>query len=89
METTAIDTAACPQALTPANFVSSQEVRWCLGCGDYSILKVVRQALAEIGTKPENTAFISGIGCSAAFPTMSKPTDITPSTAARRRLPRA
>ena len=68
METTTIDTAACPQALTPADFVSGQEVRWCLGCGDYSILKVVRQALAEIGTKPENTAFISGIGCSSRFP---------------------
>ena len=54
--------------MTPANFASSQEVRWCLGCGDYSILKMVRQALAEIGTKPENTVFVSGIGCSSRFP---------------------
>ncbi len=68
METTAIDTAAPAQGLTPASFASSQEVRWCLGCGNYSIIKMVRQALAEIGTKPENTVFVSGIGCSSRFP---------------------
>jgi 2-oxoglutarate/2-oxoacid ferredoxin oxidoreductase subunit beta len=56
------------QALTPQNFATGQEVRWCLGCGNYSIIKTVRLALSEIGAKPENTVFVSGIGCSSRFP---------------------
>ncbi len=67
MQTTAIETVPA-QGMTPADFVSGQEVRWCLGCGNYSIIKIVRQALAEIGTKRENTVFVSGIGCSSRFP---------------------
>lgn len=54
--------------LTPANFASDQEVRWCPGCGDYSILKAVQRTLAQIGAKPESTVCISGIGCSSRFP---------------------
>jgi len=56
------------QTLTAADFASNQEVRWCPGCGDYSILKAAQQALAEIGAAPENTVFVSGIGCSSRFP---------------------
>ncbi len=54
--------------LTAKDFTSSQEVRWCPGCGDYAILKTVTKTLAEVGARPENTAFISGIGCAARFP---------------------
>jgi 2-oxoglutarate/2-oxoacid ferredoxin oxidoreductase subunit beta len=54
--------------LTPANFASDQEVRWCPGCGDYSILKSVQKTLAQIGARPENTVCVSGIGCSSRFP---------------------
>ena len=46
--------------LTPADFASDQEVRWCPGCGDYSILKAVQRTLSQIGAKPENTVFVSG-----------------------------
>ncbi len=60
--------AAPVHALPPADFASSQEVRWCPGCGDYSILKTVRLALSETDAKPENTVFVSGIGCSSRFP---------------------
>src|SRR5271169_7096394 len=56
------------QTLTAADFASNQEVRWCPGCGDYSILKAAQQTLAEIGATPENTVFVSGIGCSSRFP---------------------
>jgi 2-oxoglutarate/2-oxoacid ferredoxin oxidoreductase subunit beta len=56
------------QTLTPEDFASDQEVRWCPGCGDYSILKAVQRTLAEIGASPENTVFVSGIGCSSRFP---------------------
>ena len=54
--------------LTAKDFATSQEVRWCPGCGDYAILKAVTKMLAEVGAKPEETAFISGIGCAARFP---------------------
>jgi 2-oxoglutarate ferredoxin oxidoreductase subunit beta len=54
--------------LTPEDFESDQELRWCPGCGDYAIIKGVRKALAEIGTPPHQVAFVSGIGCAARFP---------------------
>ncbi|MDE0364623.1 MAG: 2-oxoacid:ferredoxin oxidoreductase subunit beta [Gammaproteobacteria bacterium] len=47
------------------DFATDQEVRWCPGCGDYSILKAVQRSLAQAGAKPENTVFVSGIGCSS------------------------
>ena len=53
---------------SPADFASDQEVRWCPGCGDYSILKAVQRTLSQIGAKPENTVCVSGIGCSSRFP---------------------
>ncbi len=54
--------------LTAKDFASSQEVRWCPGCGDYAILKSMTKALADVGAHPDSTAFISGIGCAARFP---------------------
>ncbi len=54
--------------LLPKDFATSQEVRWCPGCGDYAILKAVQKALADCGARPENTAFVSGIGCASRFP---------------------
>jgi len=56
------------EKLSPKDFASDQEVRWCPGCGDYAIVKGVQRALAEIGATPQNTVFISGIGCAARFP---------------------
>lgn len=57
-----------PQQLKPKDYASDQDVRWCPGCGDYAILKAVQRTLADIGAKPEQTVFISGIGCAARFP---------------------
>jgi 2-oxoglutarate ferredoxin oxidoreductase subunit beta len=54
--------------LSPKDFVTDQEVRWCPGCGDYSILKQVQTVLPELGLKKEEIVFISGIGCSSRFP---------------------
>ncbi|RED48012.1 2-oxoacid:ferredoxin oxidoreductase subunit beta [Aestuariispira insulae] len=54
--------------LGPKDFATDQDVRWCPGCGDYAILKGVQKTLADIGARPENTVFISGIGCAARFP---------------------
>jgi len=54
--------------LTPADFASDQDVRWCPGCGDYSILAQMKKILPAIGVPREKTVFISGIGCSSRFP---------------------
>lgn len=56
------------QPLKAKDFATDQDVRWCPGCGDYSILKQVQTTLAELGRTPHNTVFISGIGCSSRFP---------------------
>jgi 2-oxoglutarate ferredoxin oxidoreductase subunit beta len=56
------------KATTPKDWETDQEVRWCPGCGDYAILKAVQRTMPEIGGTPENTVFISGIGCSSRFP---------------------
>ncbi|CAH0350489.1 2-oxoacid:ferredoxin oxidoreductase subunit beta [Sphingobium sp. CECT 9361] len=57
-----------PITLTPKDWETDQEVRWCPGCGDYAILKAVQRTLPEIGATPANTVFVSGIGCSSRFP---------------------
>jgi len=54
--------------LTPKDYGSDQDVRWCPGCGDYSILQQVKKVLASVGAKREKTVFVSGIGCSSRFP---------------------
>ncbi len=53
---------------TAKDFSSDQEVRWCPGCGDYSILKQVQSVMPEINVPKEDIVFISGIGCSSRFP---------------------
>ena len=53
---------------TAKDFSTDQEVRWCPGCGDYSILKQVQSVLPEINVPKEEIVFISGIGCSSRFP---------------------
>lgn len=54
--------------LTRKDFMSDQEVRWCPGCGDYSILAQMQKVLPELGVPRESVVFISGIGCSSRFP---------------------
>ncbi|MCZ7526045.1 MAG: 2-oxoacid:ferredoxin oxidoreductase subunit beta [Acidimicrobiia bacterium] len=57
-----------PAALGRKDFASDQEVRWCPGCGDYSVLAAVQLLMPELGLRPEEIVFISGIGCSSRFP---------------------
>jgi len=54
--------------MTAKDLETDQEVRWCPGCGDYSILKQVQKVIPELGVKREDVVFISGIGCSSRFP---------------------
>jgi 2-oxoglutarate ferredoxin oxidoreductase subunit beta len=54
--------------LTGKDFQSDQDVRWCPGCGDYSILAQVQRVMPELNIPRHRIAFISGIGCSSRFP---------------------
>ena len=56
------------QVLTRKDFISDQEVRWCPGCGDYSILAQTQRVMPDLGIPRENIVFISGIGCSSLLP---------------------
>jgi 2-oxoglutarate ferredoxin oxidoreductase subunit beta len=56
------------QVFTAKELVTDQEVRWCPGCGDYSILKQVQTVVPELGLRKEEIVFVSGIGCSSRFP---------------------
>lgn len=54
--------------LKPTDYASNQDVRWCPGCGDYSILAQMKKVMANLQVPRENLVFISGIGCSSRFP---------------------
>lgn len=54
--------------LTKKDFATDQEVRWCPGCGDYSILANVQRLMPELGIARDNIVWVSGIGCSSRFP---------------------
>jgi 2-oxoglutarate ferredoxin oxidoreductase subunit beta len=53
---------------TSKDFTSDQDVRWCPGCGDYSILAQVQRTFPDIGIPKEQIVWVSGIGCSSRFP---------------------
>ena len=57
-----------PVRLTRKDFTSSQDVRWCPGCGNNAILAQMQKTLPELGVPRENIVIISGIGCSSRFP---------------------
>ena len=54
--------------LKPADYASDQDVRWCPGCGDYSILAQMKKVMANLQIPREKLVFVSGIGCSSRFP---------------------
>src|ERR1700681_4035627 len=62
-----MSTAQLP-VLKPTDFASDQDVRWCPGCGDYSILAQMKKVMPTLGIPREKIVFISGIGCSSRFP---------------------
>ena len=56
------------EKLKAKDFATDQDVRWCPGCGDYSILAQVQKVFAELEMDPDESVIISGIGCSSRFP---------------------
>ena len=65
---TAATASDCLRELTRKDFQSPLTVRWCPGCGDYSILAQIHKVLPELRVPRENFVFVSGIGCSSRFP---------------------
>ncbi|MCZ2298196.1 MAG: 2-oxoacid:ferredoxin oxidoreductase subunit beta [Chitinophagales bacterium] len=63
-----MSTATDTTTLTAKDYATNQDVRWCPGCGDYSILAQAQKVMPSIGVPKENIVFISGIGCSSRFP---------------------
>ena len=59
---------SAPIQLSRKDFATKQEVRWCPGCGDYSILANVQRLMPELGIPREQIVWVSGIGCSSRFP---------------------
>lgn len=56
------------QKVTPKDFKTDGPIKWCPGCGNYSILASVTNTLPKVSVKKENVVFVSGIGCSSRFP---------------------
>ena len=44
------------------------DIAWCPGCGNFPILKILKQALAELEIEPTNLVLVSGIGQAAKIP---------------------
>ena len=65
MTVSAVHTAGAPT--TKKDWTSDQEVKWCPGCGDYTVLTAMQMLMPELELRPENTVFVSGIGCSSRF----------------------
>ena len=53
---------------TQADFKSDQPLKFCAGCGDHAVAASMQKAMAELGIAPDQTAVISGIGCSSRMP---------------------
>ncbi len=62
------ETNPVPPTLSPSDYASDQDVRWCPGCGDYAILAQMKKVLSSLGIPREKLVFVSGIGCSSRFP---------------------
>lgn len=56
-------------AYEPEAYRSEVKPVWCPGCGDYSVLNVLTDVLAQLQRPPEQIALVSGIGCSSRIPT--------------------
>ena len=54
--------------LKPKEYKSEVTPVWCPGCGDYAVLNSTYKALSQLGLDPEQTVFVSGIGCSSRLP---------------------
>lgn len=45
--------------------MENADIAWCPGCGDYRILRIIKETLSESNLKPEQIVIVSGIGQAA------------------------
>jgi 2-oxoglutarate ferredoxin oxidoreductase subunit beta len=53
---------------TKAYDLGSIDIAWCPGCGNFTILNSLKQALAELKIPPKQLVIVSGIGQAAKIP---------------------
>ncbi len=53
---------------SPNCFITDQEIAWCPGCGNFAILEVLQETLAELELSPHRVLLCSGIGQAAKIP---------------------
>lgn len=53
---------------SPSSYRSDSKPVWCAGCGDFGVLKSFSDAFSNLKLDKNNTAMISGIGCSSRIP---------------------
>jgi 2-oxoglutarate ferredoxin oxidoreductase subunit beta len=54
--------------LTLKDFEGAVHPDWCPGCGDFGVLKSIKEALVELKVPPHKVLVVSGIGCSSNLP---------------------
>ena len=54
--------------LKPTDFASDQDVRWCPGCGDYSILAQMKKVMPTLGIPARRSCSSPASACSSRFP---------------------
>jgi 2-oxoglutarate/2-oxoacid ferredoxin oxidoreductase subunit beta len=57
---------------TANDYKSNVKPSWCPGCGDYAVLAALTSVMAELNYDPDETAIVSGIGCSSRLPFFTK-----------------
>lgn len=58
--------------LQPKDYKTDTKPIWCPGCGDFAVLAALYQAFSALDVDPNNTAIVSGIGCSSRLPVFVK-----------------
>lgn len=58
--------------LQPKEYKTDTKPIWCPGCGDFAVLAALYQAFSALDVDPNNTAIVSGIGCSSRLPVFVK-----------------
>ena len=61
-------TEAIKPKLTVAQITTKESPSWCMGCGDFTILSTLKNALVELDVDTANTLIVSGIGCGSKTP---------------------
>ncbi len=54
--------------LTLKDFKGKVDPDWCVGCGDFGVLRSLQKACVELGLQPHRILTVSGIGCSSNLP---------------------